>query len=152
MLSESLTDAIIKLVNGSRKLNLFERGLVMNENELVEKWLFTFGKDVDKKLIEEHVVSYGNLLWHLFTWGKVPCLEGDEARNAFDNLQYTEAIRFYDGYASHIEDVSVIKKISSKRVDKDRKSDVYIVAEDFSWTYVRTHEFDLGPYLCIKKF
>lgn len=123
----------------------------MTDNELIEKWLSVFGKGVDKKLIEDHVTSYGNLLWHLFTWGNVPCLKGDEARAAFDNLQYTEAIKFYDGYARHIEGVSVVDKISAKRVDKDKRSDVYIVAKDFAWTYVRTHEIDLGPYLCIKK-
>ncbi len=123
----------------------------MNDSELIKKWLSAFGRDVDAKLIEDHVTSYGNLLWHLFTWGNVPCLKGDEARKAFDELQYTEAIRFYDGYANSIEDVSVIEKISAEKVDKDKKSDVYIVAKDFSWTYVRTHEFNLGPYLCVKK-
>ena len=123
----------------------------MDNRELVERWLSVFGRDVDKKMIADHVTSYGNLLWYLFTWGKVPCFKGDEARDAFDALDYTEAIRFYDGYANHIEDVSVIGKISSKKIDKDKKSDVYIVAKDFSWTYVRTHEDHLGPYLCIKK-
>ncbi|MBQ2712895.1 MAG: DUF4275 family protein [Clostridia bacterium] len=123
----------------------------MNHCELVEKWLSVFGNGVDKRLMKDHVTSYGNLLWHLFTWGKVPCLEGDEARKAFDDLQYTEAVRFYDGYSSHIEGVSVIGKISAKVVDKDKKSDVYIVATDFSWTYVRTHELDFGPYFCVKK-
>lgn len=121
----------------------------MSEDELIKKWLKVFGKNVDKKLIEEHVTSYGNLLWHLFTWGEVPCLQGDDARKAFDELQYEEAIRFYDGYAGHIEKVSVIEKITAKAVDKDKASDVYIVAKDFSWTYVRTHEIGLcGPYFC----
>ena len=112
---------------------------------------FCFGKGVDRKMIVDHVTSHGNLLWHLFTWGDVPCIKGDEARIAFDALQYTEAIRFYDGYSNHIEGISVIDKVSAKKVDKDKKSDVYIVAKDFSWTYVRTHECDLGPYLCVKK-
>jgi len=122
----------------------------MTDNEFVEKWLSVFGKDVDKKLIEEHVTSYGNHLWHLFTWGEVSCFEGEEARAKFDDLQYTEAIIFYDGYAGHIEGVSVVDKISAKRVDEDKMSDVYITAADFTWTYVRTHETHLGPYLCIK--
>ena len=109
----------------------------------------TFGKDVDKNIMEEHVTSYGNLLWHLFTWGEVPCLKGEDARKAFDELQYEEAIRFYDGYAGHIEKASVIEKITAKAVDKDKASDVYIVAKDFSWTYVRTHEEGwCGPYFC----
>ena len=123
----------------------------MDEQKLMEKWLSVFGKGVDKTLIAEHVTSHGNLLWHLFTWGSVPCLSGDEARAAFDALEYTEAIRFYDGYAGHIEKVSTVEKLSAKRVDKDKGFDVYIVAKDFSWTYVRTHECWLGPYFCRKK-
>ncbi len=124
--------------------------ITMSETELMNKWLSVFGAGVDKQMMEEHVTSYGNLLWHLFTWGNVSCLQGHEARKAFDELQYEEAIRFYDGYASHIGNVSVVKKISAKKVDKDRERDVYIVAEDFSWTYVRTHEEGLGPYFCRK--
>ena len=121
----------------------------MLDEALMEKWLSTFGKGVDKNIMEEHVTSYGNLLWHLFTWGEVPCLQGEDARKAFDELQYEEAIRFYDGYAGHIENVSVIEKITAKAIDKDCASDVYIVAKDFSWTYVRTHEEGwCGPYFC----
>ena len=121
----------------------------LSDEALMEKWLFTFGKGVDKKKMEEHVTSYGNHLWHLFTWGEVPCLKGEDAREAFDALQYEEAIRFYDGYAGHIEKASVIEKITAKAVDKDKASDVYIVGKDFSWTYVRTHEEGwCGPYFC----
>jgi len=121
----------------------------LSDEALMEKWLSTFGKGVDKNIMEEHVTSYGNLLWHLFTWGEVPCLKGEDARKAFDELQYEEAIRFYDGYAGHIEKVALIEKITAKAVDKDRASDVYIVAKDFSWTYVRTHEEGwCGPYFC----
>ena len=121
----------------------------MSDEELMNKWLSAFGKGVDKNMMEEHVTSYGNHLWHLFTWGEVPCLQGEDARKAFDELQYEEAIRFYDGYAGHIEKASVIGKMTAKAVDKDRASDVYIVAKDFSWTYVRTHEEGIcGPYFC----
>jgi len=123
----------------------------MRESEVIKKWLSCFGRDVDGKLIEEHVTSQGNHLWHLFTWGEVPCLKGDEARKAFDALHYAEAIRFYDGYSNHIEEVAVIEKLTSLCVDEDEHSDVYVVAKDFSWTYVRTHEADLGPYFCEKR-
>lgn len=122
----------------------------MTDNELIEKWLFVFGREVDKKTIEEHITSYCNYLWHLFTWGNVVCLEGEEARKAFDMLQYARAIKFYDGYSNRIKDVSIIGKVSAKEVDDDTGRDVYLVAEDFSWTYVRTHEGDCGPYLCVK--
>ena len=45
----------------------------LSDVALMEKWLSAFGKGVDKNIMEEHVISYGNLLWHLFTWGEVPC-------------------------------------------------------------------------------
>ena len=122
----------------------------MNEKELMEKWLAVFGQGVDPKMMEDHVTSYGNFLWHLFTWGKVPCLEGADAKKAFDELPHTEAIRFYGGYAGRIEEASQVGRLLSKEVMKDPMGDVYIVAKDFSWTYVRTHEPHCGPYLCIK--
>lgn len=63
----------------------------MSDDELVKRWLSVFGKGVDKGLIEEHVTSYGNHMWHMFTWGEVPCLQGEEAKKAFDDLEYEEA-------------------------------------------------------------
>ena len=124
----------------------------MNERKLIEQWISAFGEGIDQKIIDDHVISFGNHLWHLFTWGNVSYLEGSEARIAFDDLQYIEAIRFYDGYSNNIEDVSEVGKLSSVELDNDSGSDVYVVAKDFTWTYVRTHEKDwCGPYLCIKK-
>lgn len=118
----------------------------------INKWLSIFGEFVDEKLINEHVTSDGKHLWHIFTWGEVVCLKGNEAKKAFDALEYTEAIKLYGGYSNMIKDVSTVLKLSASDVDNDPTSDVYIVATDYSWTYVRTHEDGLGPYLCIKKY
>ena len=123
----------------------------MNEREILQTWLSVFGEGVNKTMLGTHVTSCGNHLWHLFTWGGVPCLEGEKARRAFDALSYAEAIRFYDGYAGHIEGITTVEKLSAEDVEQDSASDVYITAKDFSWTYVRTHEFGLGPYFCLKK-
>ncbi|MBQ2876861.1 MAG: DUF4275 family protein [Clostridia bacterium] len=118
----------------------------------INKWLSVFAKDVDKRLIKKHVTSEGNFLWHIFTYGNVPCLEGDEARKAFDALDYTEAIKFTDGYSNRIKNKGIIGRLSAEEVDNAPEGDVYIVARDMSWTYVRTHEEGLcGPYFCIIK-
>ena len=118
----------------------------------INRWISAFGKDVDKKLIKKHVTAENNFLWHLFTWGNVPCLEGDEAKKAFDALEYTEAIRATGGFSKKIKSTSIVGKLSSADVDNDPAADVYIVATDYSWTYVRTHEIGLfGPYFCVKK-
>ena len=38
--------------------------MVAFEKELMEKWLAVFGQGVDPKMMEDHVTSYGNFLWH----------------------------------------------------------------------------------------
>jgi hypothetical protein len=71
------------------------------------------------------------------------------AKKAFDKLKYTEAIRFTIGFTERIEDVCEVGKLSAKDLDDSNEWDVYVVAKDFSWTYVRTHERDYcGPYFC----
>ena len=117
----------------------------------INKWLSVFGEGVDKKIIKEHVTSQGNYLWHIFTWGNVPCLEGDEARRAFDALEYDEVFKVTGGCSKKIKSTSTVGKLSSEEIDNDSASDVYIVSKNYSWTYVRTHEKDLcGPYFCVK--
>lgn len=127
----------------------------MTDSELMERWLAVFGERADKGQIKKHVTSFGNHLWHLFSWELVPSIEGDDAKMAFDKLYYTEAIKFHDGYSGHIQDVVSMGKVSAQEIETESKNggciDVYVVAKDFSWTYVCTHEGDwCGPYLCVK--
>ena len=118
----------------------------------INRWLSAFAEGVDKKMIKKHVTSEGNFLWHIFTWCEVPCLEGDEARAAFDALEYTEALRATGGFSNKVKKGGIVGKLSALDVDEDLAEDVYIVAPDYSWTYVRTHEEGLcGPYFCVKK-
>lgn len=127
----------------------------MTERQLIDKWLGVFGENVSRENMEERVTDEGCYLWHIFSFEFVECLKGNEARRAFDELEYERAIRFYDGYSSghsnSISDVAEVGRLTSKDLDDDRHSDVYVTAEDFSWTYVRTHEDMCGPYFCIKK-
>ena len=117
----------------------------------INRWLSAFAGKVDKKIIKQYVTSEGNFLWHIFTWCEVPCLEGDEARAAFDALDYTEALRATGGYSNRVKKCANVGKISALDVENDPAGDVFIVAKDYSWTYVRTHEEGLfGPYFCTK--
>ena len=124
----------------------------MNDRTIINEWLSAFGKGVDPKIIRNRVTAPNNYLWHLFTWGNAPCLEGDEARKAFDDLHYSEAMIFYGGRSNRIDGLSCVKKCSADEIDRNENSDVYVVAKDFSWTYVRTHETEMcGPYFCTRK-
>ncbi len=122
----------------------------MTGEEIRDRWLAAFGKTVPEDIMKDHVRAYGNYLWHIFTWGSAPCLEKTEARRAFDELDYTSAIRFYGGRSNTIQLVSRVGKLSSEELSREEGVDVYIVAEDFSWTYVKTHEDMFGPYFCMK--
>lgn len=128
---------------------------MMTEQKIISNWLYSFARDVDKQKLSDHVLSYGNYLWHVFSYEYVTCLQGDEARAEFDRISYDKAIRFHDGYNAVINDVTETGKITAASLDKERKhgaQDVYIVAEDFSWTYVKTHENGwCGPYFCTRK-
>ena len=127
----------------------------MTEKQIIEKWLFKFGKNVSEEILKNHVYKNGNFLWHIFSCGEAECLEGDGARRAFDELEYEKAIRFESGYASkdnipHITKLQITQKISSD--DLENEFDVYIVSEDFQWTYVHTHEECCGPFFVKKTY
>ena len=118
--------------------------LAAEQEAIVDRWLSVFGAGVDPQVIEEHVPGKGGYYWHLFSWAEVPCLEGEEARRAFDALDYDEAYFFGDWFP-HVE---TIGKTTAAQLDKGC-SDVYVVDKNFRWTYSHTHEdgWD-GPYFC----
>lgn len=133
---------------------------MMTDQKIINNWLYAFAKDVDKQKLDDHVLSPCNFLWHIFSYEYVPCLKDDEARAEFDRIVYDKAIRFHDGFGGKINAVTETGKITAESLDKEdmrgkpRKrgaQDVYIVAEDFSWTYVKTHEGYCGPYFCYRK-
>lgn len=114
------------------------------------QWLNAFAPAVPKSDLKKRVIGDCNFLWHIFSWELVPCLKEDEARKAFDALEYDRAIMFHFGYSHSgrfdIKDHSFTGKVSA--ADLDEYPDVYIVAPDLLWTYVHTHESSCGPYFC----
>ena len=136
----------------ARHIATFELG--MKNKQLVGKWLCNFAPDIPGDMLRDHVLKSCNLLWHAFTWGEAECLEGEDAKRAFDELDYTEAICFEDGYSRfdfpRINKVRTVGKMTS--ADLEKYSDIYLTAPDFSWTYVHIHEDPFcGPYFCRKK-
>ena len=110
-----------------------------------------FASGISKEDIKKYVVSTGNYIWHVFSWKLLPeetYLVGDEARRAYDaadkkNAMYIDA--FGDGVCKALDDK--YEKAASLEV----LTEVYVVAKDFSWTYIKTHEEDFcGPYFCRK--
>ena len=118
----------------------------MNKNEFYAKWLEHFSAGISKRELEKHVLATGNYLWHVFSWELLEdnrFLMGDQAREAYDEIDKRGAI-----YIEWFEDEKThdITRNLNTALDLDKKVEVYVVASDFSWTYIKTHESMCGPY------
>ena len=118
----------------------------MTRNEFYSAWLSHFATDISRDDIEKYVISTGNLLWHVFSWellDKKVFLTGDSARNAYDKTDKHNAMYIAwfeeDGTKDLTEELSTAKAL-------DKMTEIYVVAPDFSWTYIKTHESMCGPY------
>lgn len=83
-------------------------------------------------------------LWHVFSYKRRECLEGERAEQAFDLEQKGACYIFYQhsDYALLIEDARLLESS-----DLANEEDVYVVDKGFNWTFVNTHERGwLGPY------
>lgn len=106
----------------------------------------------DKKSIHLYDVEdiTGNL-WHCFSYNKTPHFKAKKARNEYDKQTNNGRILFFKCYEEDI--VIYIPKgefLSRSHLKTIRNSfpfiDVYVLDENYEWTYVITHEDSLGPY------
>lgn len=120
----------------------------MSKKEFIEKWLHVFVPSMSNKIYKEIIEK--QYIWHAFSFEiieKEKYLVGNEARTAYDLCDKTNAIVF------QLWDSKDSIKIMNEQFDNSKKLDylpeTYIVACDFTWTYISTHENDcqgLGPY------
>lgn len=121
----------------------------MDRNRFRRKWLASFAAGVSHEDIKTYVKEYGNYIWHVFSWellDKERYLSGDAARAAFDAADRQGAVCiewFTDKWTRYIDP-------GMTAADIERKTEIYIAAADFSWTYIKTHEKTCGPYFMAK--
>lgn len=112
-----------------------------------ERWLDAFAPVVPEPVLGKHVLAEGNYLWHIFTWGEVPCLTGEAAQAALADTDLSRAYQFY--YEDSPADMPRVRSITREKLaELPEDLDWYLTDEDFTWTYVHTHEPDLGPFFC----
>ncbi|MBQ3528153.1 MAG: DUF4275 family protein [Clostridia bacterium] len=127
----------------------------MEFSEFKKEWMSHFAKGIPKHKIEKYVISTGNYIWHVFSWELLPkgsFLEGDAAREAFDSLwTYTKENAVYIEPFEDEGTFSMTQK-EAKSENLDKHVEIYAMARDHSWTYIKTHEGDLcGPYFYMPK-
>ena len=122
----------------------------MNKKEFLDKWVCTFAPNITKSQYKKRI--HNQYIWHAFSWNIIPkgtYLEGDEARNAYNDVNKDGAIclqLWFDEFTTPLtEDFDSVDKIETPNGDY---AEFYVVGKDFAWTYIVTHEtgMGLGPY------
>ena len=122
----------------------------MTRNSFRNKWLAAFAGDVPKSDIRKYVLETGNYIWHVFSWellDRDSFLTGDAAKEAYDKIDKCGAI-YIDWFNNKNESELTGELHASNALDSF--VEVYVVADDFSWTYIKTHEAMCGPYFLKK--
>ena len=119
----------------------------MTKQKFTNQWLRHFAQGIHKDQYEKYVKD--QYVWHVFSWELIKpdsLLVGNDARRAFDKIEKNDCI-CCDMFGSN----GVTNKLSSEydtaeKIDQ-KLTEFYVVAQDYSWTYIKTHEGDLcGPY------
>lgn len=112
------------------------------------RWEETFAGHLtvaEKKAIYlKDIGYYSGYLWHVFSFQKVEHLDRDQAIQAFREQSKNHCYVFYQ----HSDDVFRIEQGEKLSFDVlQGEEDIYLVDEDFTWTFVITHETETcGPY------
>ncbi|WP_066063025.1 DUF4275 family protein [Neobacillus soli] len=111
---------------------LKDKGILVIElkdkgKELRNQWEEAFAKHLS--ISEKRKIYFHQHLWHVFSYDKACYIfyQNNENTLLLENargLKADDILNEIDGYLT----------------------DVYVVDKDFSWTYIHTHEFFLGPY------
>lgn len=104
-------------------------------------WNKTFAAEITPE--DRKLVHFNKYRWHIFSYGLVEALEGKEARKAFNECVKKQVYMFFqDGKEAYV--IGNPDLLKAKYFDRDE--DIYIFDPEEKWTYVRTHEAELGPY------
>ena len=119
----------------------------MTKQKFINQWLRHFAKGLSKADFENHIKN--EYIWHIFSWKLLNfdnLLEGNAARNAFDLANKSNVICCDMFGGDGTSDKLPENLFTAEKIDRS-KAEFYVVAKDYSWTYIKTHETDLyGPY------
>lgn len=124
----------------------------MKLNEFKKEWLFHFASNIPKKELHNKVIKTGNYIWHIFSWGLIA--ETDYSSGAKAKLDFDNSDKSAAWYVTPFEDENLVQILPSNLSTAsrlDEETEVYVVAKDFSWTYIKTHEVMCGPYFYKKE-
>ena len=115
--------------------------------EYKKQWVWAFSaagvnlREIKKVCLDNR--KFKSYLWHIFSFEFLKCQTGPNAKTAFDNENKSACVLI-----SNCDDIAYklrnSESISSELLEQF--IDVTVTADDFSWTYSKTHEDMCGPY------
>ncbi len=119
----------------------------MTKQKFINQWLRHFASELTKDQIKKYATD--QFIWHVFSYKLIEgdeLLIGDNARKAFNQAIKADCFccDMYNGNG-------VTNKLphqfnTAEKIDAEL-NEFYVVANDYSWTYIKTHNGDLcGPY------
>lgn len=123
----------------------------ITKQKFINQWLRHFAKDVPGDQLEMYVKD--QFIWHIFSWELIKnenLLVGVAAKQAYDNAIKADCI-FCDMFGNGcVADKLTSMYDTADKIDENF-AEFYVVAKDYSWTYIKTHEGDrCGPYFMRK--
>ncbi|MBQ2953719.1 MAG: DUF4275 family protein [Clostridia bacterium] len=113
---------------------------------LERRWLTVFGAGVPKKKLRRYVED--QYIWHVFSWELLPegsYLTGSDAQAAFSRVNKAQAFCIQPFEEAHVRPLP--EAFTDPMAIDAQCVELYVVASDFTWTYIKTHEGSLcGPY------
>lgn len=123
----------------------------MTKERFINQWLRHFVSALPKDQFEKYVKD--QYIWHVFSWELIAfdgLLTGDNARQAFNQANKVDCIccDMYNG--NGVSDKLSPRFDTAEKIDQEL-TEFYVVAKDYSWTYIKTHEGECrGPYFLRK--
>lgn len=119
----------------------------MSKEKFKNQWLRKFAPNLSKEQREKYIEN--QYIWHVFSYDLSEfkgLLVGDEARKAFNQVDKSECISCDMYNHSGVKDKLMPQYDTAEKIDTNL-IEFYVVAKDYSWTYIKTHEGDFcGPY------
>ena len=123
-----------------KDIEIGELPLEWNSPQIIRKWEEAFAKVSDA---EKRAIYFDQYRWHVCSYEKVPYLELQAAREAFDKVKKSTLFFMYER-TSKVQTFENAALMTA--TDLDSQQDIYIFDESFRWTYIHTHEPFIGPY------
>lgn len=132
------------------KINIYTDSDERIKTEWEESFASTITTQTKKDIHMHPSPSYGGMLWHIFSFQKVKCYEDLIANDFLDRelKKVSKIIIFFQDYDFILEMVDYEPKdIDILKLYFKKTQDVFVVDEDYTFTYVSTHEVhSFGPY------